>query len=747
MARDRTFSRDHLAALLWPDGDEDSARRNLRQAIYNLRQIVDPDPGAEPLLDVSRQTLRLAAGARLWLDVDQLEEHLAQARARTGNHHGRGAERSLAGAARLYRGDLLAGFHVGDSTPFEDWLLAEQERLREAAIDALLRLMDHHMDAGTYTLGVEYGRKLLEIDPLSETAHRKLMRLHAFAGRRSRALADYKALEHLLGDELGVEPLEETRALYRAIRAEEIPGTAVRELAEPVGPLVPLAGRDAALERLGASWEAVRGGRGQLTLVTGEPGIGKTRLVKTFLHRATSESDALVLQGRGHERVPPVPYAALAQALDDAVTHEMEVAERLLGRLAPEPLGTLALLVPAIAELRPDITPRRPPRLDPETLAMAVAAALVALTYGPDGTPRPVILFLDDLQASGRATMELFGALGESVLDDPVWVVGTWSARSSFEVLEGVAPPDLPQPDGVADATARATVHLERLGPDDLQAIAAGLVPERSEELAALLAASEGLPLTVTETINWLWDEEVLVEHQGGTWSLENVPPPEAVPTTLEEIVHARLAELPTSTRRLFTLAAVAGPEVDAELLEAAEREHGVVVDTGIRVLLERWMGRLRLGYWADSRRERDVSLWTSGTRRRTFEFAHPLLREIVYGALEPNRRAVLHRRVAEAFEDRLLVGASQRRSEILGFHYALGRAWARALPHLEAAAEAALAAGAPATAAWYRDRAAEALAALAEERPGDTGAWQEVRNRWQTLGKSIRDAASSAGS
>ena len=212
----------------------------------------------------------------------------------------------------------------------------------------------------------------------------------------------------------------------------------------------------------------------------------------------------------------------------------------------------------------------------------------------------------------------------------------------------------------------------------------------------------------------------------------------------MEEIVQARLAELPTSTRRLFTLAAVAGPEVDAELLEAAEREHGVVVDTGIRVLLERWMGRLRLGYWADSRRERDVSLWTSGTRRRTFEFAHPLLREIVYGALDPERRAVLHRRVAEAFEDRLPVGASLRRSEILGFHYALGRAWARALPHLEAAAETALALGAPATAGWYRDRAAEALAALAAERPDDTGAWKETRTRWRVLGESIRAAASS---
>jgi predicted ATPase len=482
-----------------------------------------------------------------------------------------------------------------------------------------------------------------------------------------------------------------------------------------------------------------------LTWVTGEPGIGKTRLVKTFLHRATSEGAALVLQGHGHERVPPVAYASLAQALDDAVTHEMEVAELLLERLPPDRLRTLALLVPALDELRPETGPRRRPRREPGDLFAAVAEALVALTHGPDGERRPVILFLDDLQASGRAMRELLGSLEEPLGNDPVWVVAAQSARSAAEATAELAPPAEP---GSAAGTgpAGSRVHLDRLAEEDLHVITAGLVPERHEELDALLAGCDGLPLAITETINWLWDEGYLVEHQGGTWSLERIPPPGEVPATLEEIVQARLAELPTSTRRLFTLAAVAGPEVDAELLEAAEREHGVVVDNGIRVLLERWMGRLRLGYWADSRRERDVSLWTSGTRRRTFEFAHPLLREIVYAALDPDRRAVLHRRVAEAFEDRLLTGASPRRSEILGFHYALGCAWGRALPHLEAAAEAALALGAPATAGWYRDRATEALAALAEERPDDTGAWKEVRMRWRALGESIRDASSAAG-
>lgn len=731
LARDRTFTRDHLAAVLWPEGDDDSARRNFRQAIYNLRQVVDPDPGEEPLLEVSRQTVTLRSGSRLWLDVDAFEDHLARARVSNDLR----VERSLAAAARLYQGNLLAGFHLGDSAPFEEWLLGEQERLREAAIGALVQLMDHHMDAGTYTLGVEYGRKLLEIDPLSETGHRKLMRLHAFSGRRSRAITAYRNLERLLADELGVEPLEETRAVYQAIVAEEIPGAAVRELAEPVGPLVPLVGREEALDRLREHWQAVRRGSGRLTLVTGEPGIGKTRLVKTFLHQATLESPALVLQGRGHERVPPIAYASLCQALDDAVVHEVEVAERLIERLSPEELQTLALLAPSLEELRAGPPAKRRSSLTPDMVADAVAAALAALAAGPvDGEHQPVILFLDDLRATGASTLELLAALRERIRYETVWILGAWSAQSSEEALAAEGAENgmdrALASHGLGDGEA---VALGRLNQQAVLDLAGALVPERGEELATLLAACAGWPLAITETINWLWDEGCLVEHHGGTWSVDTLPEPGTVPANLEEIVHARLAELPTSTRRLFTLAAVAGPEVDAELLEAAEREHGVVVDTGIRVLLERWMGRLRLGYWADSRHERDVTLWTSGSRRRTFDFAHPMLREVVYSRLDPDRRALLHRRVAEAFEDRLATGA-RRRSETLGYHYVLGRAWSRALPHLEAAAGAALALGASATAAWYRDRAGEALDALAAERPGDGGAWKEVRKRWQEL-------------
>ncbi|MGD2113460.1 MAG: AAA family ATPase [Acidobacteriota bacterium] len=735
VGRGRSFRRDHLAPLLWPEESDERARRNLRQAIYNLRRILDQASGGEGPIEVSRQEILLNDDPRLWLDVEAFERHLEAAR--TAAAQQRTGE--LAAAARLYAGDLLAGFHVDEALELEEWLIAEQERLREGAIGALLTLMEHHLERGTYSLGVEYGRRLTRIDPLSETARRQLMRLHAYSGRRSRAIAEYRELERLLAEELGVEPVEETTAEYRAILAEEIPSPTVRDQAEPVGPIVPLAGRDAAIARLREIWSTVEGGRGRLTLVTGESGIGKTRLIKTFLHEITRDRPALILQGRYHEFAPSIPYHGFVEALEDAVTHEVDASERLLAALPRPTLSALALLSPGLEELLtgPDHAPETPADRRREDLFEAVAQAFGALgtpspserrEAGEEGghAGEPVILFLDDLHAADPSSLELLEFLHTRLAHVQVWLLAAWNPARADRSGEPL--PAAPTLEGIE------TIALGRLTREAVEDVAAALVTDRRRELAGLLHRCHGLPLAATELINLLWDEHHLVEHYDGTWSLKDPPAPDRLPADLEEIVQFRLSDLPTSTRRLFTLASVAGPEFDAGLLEEADQEHGAVVETGIRLLLERWMGRLRLGYWADSRKERDVSLWSTGPGRSIFEFSHPALRQIVYRGLDPERRAVLHRKVAETLELRTRTGSSTSRPEVLAFHYFHGRSWARAVIHLEQAVRDALRVRATPTAAHYCRLGLEALAALEREEDGRTRRLQTARDRFEAL-------------
>src|SRR4029453_11469949 len=110
---------------------------------------------------------------------------------------------ALERAAALYRGELLEGFGLQEA-PFEEWLLAERERLRELAIEALAKLLRHHRTTGATEAAGQTALRLLVLDPLQEPVHRTLMRLYAQLGRRSSALRQYQVCVGALQRELGV---------------------------------------------------------------------------------------------------------------------------------------------------------------------------------------------------------------------------------------------------------------------------------------------------------------------------------------------------------------------------------------------------------------------------------------------------------------------------------------------------------------------------------------------------------------
>jgi DNA-binding SARP family transcriptional activator len=122
--------------------------------------------------------------------------------------------RALEQAAELYQGDLLLGFTVSEPL-FEDWLVAERERLREMALEALARLLAHQTKTGRTEQAIQTAIRLLRLDPLQEAVHRRLMRLYARQGRRGAALKQYQACLTVL--EVGAELEPETKRLYQEL--------------------------------------------------------------------------------------------------------------------------------------------------------------------------------------------------------------------------------------------------------------------------------------------------------------------------------------------------------------------------------------------------------------------------------------------------------------------------------------------------------------------------------------------------
>lgn len=215
--------RETLATLLWPEKPEQRARRNLSQALYNLRQVIDP---LEGYIAVTSRTVQFLPGETFEVDLLRFEQHL-----HTVSQHPHpqeilcdGCRRCLQEAADLYRGPFLEGLYVAGSTVFEEWLRHKRDLLQDKLIEMLRLLARSSEMLGDYSTALRYLHRMQEIDPLDEKICRQQMRMLALSGQRNTALKQYETFRRLLWDELGVEPDERTQSLHQHLLSVEDPG-------------------------------------------------------------------------------------------------------------------------------------------------------------------------------------------------------------------------------------------------------------------------------------------------------------------------------------------------------------------------------------------------------------------------------------------------------------------------------------------------------------------------------------------
>ena len=339
-AMDRPQSRLALAGLLWSNKSDSEARMNLRQALYQLRQVL-PD-----YVKATRQEVQLVRAEGLGVDVQLFAAMLKSGL--TGD-----MER-LQTAVDQYQGDFLAGFFVDDAPEFEEWQLVERERLRSLAIQAMHQLSTHYMQERLVGSGLLVTRRLLEVEPWREESHQLLIRLLAWDGQMSAALAQYEQCRQLLADELGVEPSPETEALVVQIRAREKEGepepllmrennVGERPLPSPIAesPTLPqthtvFIGRERELAEMAA---LVTQSATRLLTVVGPGGMGKTRLtlalVEKLLEDQSFTDDIYFVPLEGLEIEGNVPVAdrislAIARTMNLTLTTGEEGASHHL---------------------------------------------------------------------------------------------------------------------------------------------------------------------------------------------------------------------------------------------------------------------------------------------------------------------------------------------------------------------------------------------------------------------------------
>ena len=642
----RAHPREKLATLLWGDMPDAQSRGNLRQALSRIQKAF---AGANvPAIRFEGDTIALDPST-VEVDVAAFERLLAD-----------GRPGALEQAVERYRGDLLEGLALREHA-FDEWLNSERERLHELATKALGRLLAHQSTTEADEQTLRTARRLLELDPLEEAAHRLVMRLHWRHGRRAAALRQYQLCVDLLERELRAEPEAETRQLYQEIlrsrvrRLDQVesPGpvadveTTVAPPQSPAAaePAMPLVGREDEAAKFRALLDEVRAGEPRVIALIGEAGVGKSRLLDELAALAARRG-LRVLSARSYESEQVLPFGPWVDALrSGGVVDDHEVLRELSPALRTE----LARLLPELGD------GQRTGALGTNPLRVFTAfARLIAVA----GARRPLVIVLDDFHWADEMSVRLLAFLGRRL-------GGSATLLAVSVRAEGL--PDTPllrrTLDELSNEALLARTEVRPLSqPDTLRLVRQAAAPEASTETAERLAAQawrlgEGNPFVVLEAVR-VWCAQ-------GAPVLDGLSLPERVRRSIVD----RLERFDDRTGQLVSVAAVIGRDFDVGLLLQAS-------GLGDREAVAGFESLLRNGILA-----RD------GERLR---FRHERVRDAAAGRLSAPRRALIHRQIAESLE-RLSPSDHPPHLE-LGRHYRDGEVWDKALAHFRMAARLAAA-------------------------------------------------------
>jgi len=583
-------ARERLAALLWPDSDGESARNALRQRLFRLRRQF----GRE--LVIGGSTLQLAPAESHDLDSGP---------------------------------GLLGVLELPAQAALAEWLQASRQRRAALARQAALARLDELEAAGALGTAFTVAASLVQADPLSEEGHRRLIRLHYLRGDRAAALLAFDRLESLLRDEVGTRPSEATLELLRTVEATGRPAAAAVPRAPelPASVLRPprLVGREGELLALRAGWAV-----GQVVLLIGEAGMGKSRLLQSM----AADGEAVVsASARPGDAL--IPFASIARLLQQLI-------HRVPGALDPPLQARLAPLLPALS-VGADTPPagRRVPMLEP------VRQLLARAQPGLGG------FVLDDLHFADDASIELLQGLlstergSETPLEARAapagrrWLIGLRPPADGSRLAAFVA--------AVGAAAPLVRLVLKPLDPAQVAELVDSLgIPGVSGAAigAALWQRTGGNPLFALETLKAAWAEGTL--ERGG----ELPRPP-----SLDQLIDQQLDRLSPLALALARLSAVAGSDFSLPLAEQV---------LGLRAL-------------------QLVDPWQELESRQVMvegEFAHDLVFEAVHAGVPAPIARHLHGEVAAWLEQR---GGEPAR---LAAHWEAAGRRDRALPWLRAAAE-----------------------------------------------------------
>jgi tetratricopeptide (TPR) repeat protein len=575
-----------------------------------------------------------------WLDVIEFEK-------RVNNDAAKPAD--LAAAVELYRGDLLEGF-------YDDWCIEERYRLESLYLKALRRLMDWHEAHGDAREVLAYAQKYLARDPLMEDVHIAAMRsfvtLGDLAGARRQWQICCETRQHELHAPPSSEMLQQAENLlgaYFTIPLSIEPRPVKTSPQWEVIERLPFVGREREMEALQARWEQGVQGRGGMIIISGEAGVGKTRLAEEFT-AVVRRRGGMVARGRCFEPERVLPHQLLTEMLQD-LTRQVRHASLDL------PAWARVELVRLVPEMVASSDGPVPPSVSQEQEQQAILYHAIATLIRKFSTHAPLLIVLEDLHWAAESTLAAIYYLLRQTVDVRVLYLIT------------LRPEDVSQPHALSRIMAQLAheglaqhIALERLSMEAIAELVRCTIKTEAdtEFVKHLYAHTEGNAFFVIETLR----------------ALAEAPLPEGalpLPGNVRSLIASRLGVLSAAAHEWITCAAVAGRAFDFDLVCHAEGMDEETALQAVDELLQR--GFLREG---------------SRGIEHDYEFVHYLVQSVTYAAIHRRRRQRLHRLIGETMER--LYADPGKNAGVLAHHFDIGGVAEKAIHYYAVAAQQAAA-------------------------------------------------------
>ena len=435
-----------------------------------------------------------------------------------------------------------------------------------------------------------------------------------------------------------------------------------------------IVGREVDLGQLEECLDTALGGERQIVFVSGEPGIGKTTLVDTFVASVSSREDLWIGHGQCIEQYGAgEAYLPILEAINRLC--QTSGGERFIAILRQYAPTWLIQLPSLVEEADRESLQRQVQGATHERMLREMADALIVLT-----AEHGLVIVIEDLHWSDVSTLELLAYLAHRQEAAQLCIIGTYrSAEVQIQThpLRGI----------VQELYARGQCQELHVAPLSEEAIATYVGQRLGSRLSVepladvLHRRTEGNPLFMVATVEYLTRQGILVEEDG-EWTLKDYAEEatQGVPEDLRQLIEKQIDSLPGETQHLLEVASVFGMEFPVAAVAAGVTEEVEDIEQQCSQLARQ--GRFL--------QEHGFEEWPDGTFGGRYRFVHTLYQHVLYSRLSEGRRVRLHRQLGERLEAAYGAQARMIAAE-LSVHFEMGRDYRRAIQYNEYSAQTAL--------------------------------------------------------